>query len=128
LAGTGHVDLGRKREPGTVQRARQRLNDAGLVPVLRGSRSPVPPIRAMPPMPGVLADGLCARHPQPDIWCSRQPADRQAAVRVCQQCPVREPCLQWALVLPPTSAGAVYGGLLPAQLARLRREHERQAG
>jgi Transcription factor WhiB len=116
----------------TAHRIRRLLEHAGMIAARPEPRPPVPfpvtipPIAGMPRMPE-LEDGLCTRHPDPDLWCSDIWADRERAVSVCLRCPVQLACLQWALSLPPGAIGAVYGGLRPAQLARLRRDRQRES-
>jgi hypothetical protein len=106
---------------GTVQRIRQRLSGAGLAPGRPGSRMPVPVIPALPPMPGAMADGLCARHPQPDLWSSSVHADRATAIKVCQRCPALAACREWSLNLPARDIGVVWGGMTGQERARMKR-------
>jgi Transcription factor WhiB/Homeodomain-like domain len=107
----------------TVHRMRHRLEAAGLIPE-RASRPP-PAWRApaLPVMPPELADGLCTRHPEPDLWSSREPSDRAVALRVCRACPVQAICAAWSLALP-VSDTAVWGGLTAWQRRAIR--HRRQ--
>jgi WhiB family transcriptional regulator, redox-sensing transcriptional regulator len=48
-----------------------------------------------------------------------QPADYSAAVRVCEGCPVRSRCLDYALAT--RAAHGVWGGLTPSERKRLRK-------
>lgn len=66
----------------------------------------------LPLMPYELADrGLCASHPEPELWSSRYIADRQLAVSVCESCPVLALCGEWAQSLPRKfRVGMVYAG------------------
>jgi hypothetical protein len=105
----------------TVQRTRQRLSGAGLAPGRPGSRMPVPVIPALPPMPEAMADGLCVRHPQPDLWSSRVRADRAEAIRVCQRCPALAACRDWSLNVPARDTGVIWGGMTVQERARMKR-------
>ena len=79
-------------------------------------------------MPLALADhGLCTRHPRPELWTSTASAERQAAISVCQDCPVLLACREYGLSLPDTDP-AVYGGLTTSQRLKLKRERNRPAG
>jgi WhiB family redox-sensing transcriptional regulator len=55
-----------------------------------------------------------------------RPAETQAAAakRVCQRCPVRTPCLDWALT---TGTDGVWGGLDDVERRQLRRAGRRAA-
>jgi hypothetical protein len=75
----------------------------------------------VPLQPRVLADsGLCARHPDPGLWTSSRPLDRERATAICGWCPVLEVCREWALTLPQAD-GAIYAGLSAKQRRELRR-------
>ncbi|WP_072713674.1 WhiB family transcriptional regulator [Rhodococcus rhodnii] len=57
---------------------------------------------------------LCADSTSPDLWFPERDGQRphrervRPAVDVCHRCPVRRPCLQWALTqMPPYG---IYGG------------------
>jgi transcription factor WhiB len=81
----------------------------------------------LPVMPLELADdGLCTRHPEPDLWSSRRPSDRARAQQVCSACPVRVICQDWSLSLP-VSDSSVWGGLNHAQRLILKRHRAAQA-
>ena len=71
-----------------------------------------------------LSAGLCARHPEPDLWSSKHPGDRVRAIAVCKRCPLRALCAEWALTLPVTDR-AIYGAMWYAE--RLRARQGRQA-
>lgn len=67
--------------------------------------------------------GACAAG-DPDLFMD---ARRQAAaVAVCSACPVREPCLEFALATGPEFG--VWAGLTQAGLRALRRGRARRAG
>jgi WhiB family redox-sensing transcriptional regulator len=57
--------------------------------------------------------GLCAAHPDPDLWFSETPAAIAAATAVCSVCPSRAECLTSALTCG--DAVGVWGGTTPAQ-------------
>ncbi|KAB2380657.1 WhiB family transcriptional regulator [Actinomadura montaniterrae] len=63
-------------------------------------------------------------HMGPDAFEDEPPADRRArqdvAREVCESCPVWDLCLDYAMRIPP--AHGVWAGLLPYELAALRRE------
>ena len=81
----------------------------------RGRARP-PAVRQMPRMPPVLLSrGVCASHPRPDLWLSGALAESEAARHLCGTCPVRAPCLAWALALPPGSDLATTLGGLDAE-------------
>lgn len=44
-----------------------------------------------------MDDALCRESPSPDLWFSYEPADQRAAKAVCGECPVKQPCLEYAL-------------------------------
>ncbi|MGI5322050.1 WhiB family transcriptional regulator [Actinomadura nitritigenes] len=63
-------------------------------------------------------------HMGPDAFEIEPAADRRArqdvAREVCESCPVWDLCLDYAMRIPP--AHGVWAGLLPYELAALRRE------
>jgi hypothetical protein len=97
-----------------------------LVPVRRRAADPIR-VTALPPMPEAMADGLCASHPQPDLWTSSDAADRRQAQAVCRQCPVRQPCADWATANIRVMDTTIYGGMNAAERVRARREAARAA-
>jgi hypothetical protein len=109
----------------TVGRARRQLEAEGLIPVRGRPRPPDWHAPALPVMPPELADGLCTRHPEPDLWSSREPADRAVALRVCRACPVLAVCASWSLSLP-ASDSTVWGGLTAGQRRPIRHRRRRQ--
>lgn len=82
----------------------------------------------LPRQPVELADcGLCTRHPRPELWSASNHAERQAAISVCQRCPVVSICQEWSLALPDTDL-TIYGGLTTSQRIQAKRERNRAAG
>lgn len=76
------------------------------------------------PMPD-LSRGLCRLHPNPELWWSGQPADVERATTICAPCPVREPCLAWALGSDAkgtcNAPEGTWGGLSEQERRKLRR-------
>lgn len=71
------------------------------------------------PDPAWAAHGACAAHPDPDLWFTEADETRQqAAAAICAICPVREPCLDYALSVP--GLAGTWGGTTPTARARLR--------
>jgi WhiB family redox-sensing transcriptional regulator len=64
--------------------------------------------------------GLCATHPDPDLWFSEDPAGVAAATALCGVCPVRSECLTSSLACG--DAVGVWGGTTPAQRRHLAAE------
>lgn len=64
---------------------------------------------------------ICKDYPFPDIWHSRSILETQKAQSICNQCPVRNDCLDWALSVESKLSNkrldiwGVYGGLTRAQ-------------
>jgi hypothetical protein len=80
-----------------------------------------PAIQPLPPAPD-LSRGLC-QPPAPLWWTSGARAEREAAARICQSCPVLVPCGQWALSLPDADPG-VYAGMTQAGRRRRRAAYQ----
>ncbi len=78
------------------------------------------PAAGLPRQPD-LSQGTCSHHPHPDWWTSRSAPEREAAVRVCRSCPLREPCAAWSLNLPVTDT-TIYGGMTANERILARRE------
>jgi len=83
---------------------------------------PVLPIRlALPDMPGALCKGE-----DPSVWfpfpgtVGRPSASVRRAKAVCAACPARARCLEWAL--KANEIEGVWGGMTPAERARIRRQ------
>lgn len=74
-------------------------------------------------------DAACKDHPDPDIFFPDNPTGRpgigranntaNAALELCQACPVRSPCLAFALSQGMAYRDGIYGGLTARQRARL---------
>lgn len=59
----------------------------------------------------------------PDLWFSHDPADQAAALRTCAACPVRDACLDHALVHNPAHDDhGIWGGTDPRQRRAIRAE------
>jgi WhiB family redox-sensing transcriptional regulator len=78
----------------------------------------LPAGRALP----FFAGALCASAGKdPNLWHPDHGnrADAQAAKAVCQRCPAREPCLQWAM--DTHESHGIWGGTTPRERTALRR-------
>ncbi len=56
--------------------------------------------------------GLCAYHPNPDLWLPEGHMIEQLSQepkRICRECPVKQTCLDWALT--HEEEYGVWGGL-----------------
>jgi len=69
---------------------------------------------------------LCAGHPERANWFGDFPEQTDRAVAVCCACPVREPCLEFAL--DTQEALGVWGGTTPKERRRLLKLRARAAG
>lgn len=71
-----------------------------------------------------LTQAACVEWPS-DWWFAERGPERDAALAICQGCPIRAACLDHALELEGTTArqgrSGIFGGLTPAQRARLPR-------
>lgn len=68
-----------------------------------------------------LTDGLCATVDPELFFAHASSNDHQAAVRICRSCPLRAPCLEWAILSPQSGT---WGGTNERQrraIARKRR-------
>jgi WhiB family redox-sensing transcriptional regulator len=63
--------------------------------------------------------GICYRSPDPDAFYPEKGGSTRAAKRVCAGCPVKAPCLQYAL--DRDERFGVWGGLSERERRRLRR-------
>lgn len=120
-----------------VSEARQQLEREGVIPVIPAERRRRREvlirehlerlIRDTAPMPD-LAAGLCASgRYDPDLWTPGTPAQRAEAIRICQRCPVMQPCRDWAVAnLMTPDKSIVIGGLSSNARVTLRRQRERE--
>jgi WhiB family transcriptional regulator, redox-sensing transcriptional regulator len=71
---------------------------------------------------GWQQDAACKDVPDPDVFFPGKGEHAEAAKRVCAGCPVLVECLEFALATmrAPERDHGVYGGLTPAERARLR--------
>ena len=61
----------------------------------------------------------CAKVGDPDAFFSIEEGARAAAAKICMRCPLREPCLEWAL--ETRQEFGVLGGKTPAERRKIRR-------
>jgi WhiB family redox-sensing transcriptional regulator len=76
-----------------------------------------------------LAGALCANEGHdPDLWHPENGnrAGAEAAKAVCQRCPTRDRCLQWAL--DANEIHGVWGGTTPSERSALRRSGRQAVG
>jgi Transcription factor WhiB len=71
---------------------------------------------------GWQQDAACKDVPEPDLFFPGKGEDGEAAKRICAGCPVLVECLEFALATMRAADRdhGVYGGLTPAERARLR--------
>lgn len=78
--------------------------------------------------PGDWMDrGSCKGH-DPELWFPEKSTPRpriKIAVEICNACPVRQDCLDYALAEPPEVHG-IWAGLTQKQLAKLRTARKRR--
>jgi hypothetical protein len=91
----------------------------------RGQDAPDHP--GLPRKPAAMATGRCVGHPQPWLWTSSDPEEREAAIWICQACPALLACREWSVCLSPLDT-AIYGGLTSFARIALRRQRQREAG
>jgi WhiB family redox-sensing transcriptional regulator len=67
-------------------------------------------------------EAACQEAPDPDVFFPGKSESGEAAKQVCAGCPVTAECLEFALATMPAADRdhGVYGGLTPAERARLR--------
>lgn len=70
----------------------------------------------------VFEGALCAQT-DPDLWFPPPGGDPEPAKRICDRCPARQPCLDWALAHDVTG---VWGGTTEAERIRARRNRRRR--
>jgi hypothetical protein len=84
-----------------------------------------PYIPDLPPWPD-FSEALCVDHGHPpDLWTSDIQSQREAAIRICQRCPVLAACAEWSVSLSSMNR-AIYGARLAQQRVALRAERRRQ--
>jgi len=69
-----------------------------------------------------MDDATCAKAGDPNSWFpppGQVSAESQAAVEVCRTCPVRLPCLEFAI--DNNERHGIWGGLTKTERAKLRR-------
>ncbi|WP_207555852.1 WhiB family transcriptional regulator [Intrasporangium flavum] len=69
--------------------------------------------------PDWMHDGACRGTDDPDAFYPKRDRDAGDAVRMCQPCPVRQTCLEWAL--KHREEFGVWGGLTEDERRELRR-------
>lgn len=80
------------------------------------------------PDPTEWADDAACNDADPELFFSGDEADQKVALQLCDGCPVREPCLRFALL--DGQMHGVWGGTLEPrrrQMIRDRRRAEREA-
>jgi WhiB family redox-sensing transcriptional regulator len=81
-------------------------------------RSPMPPYKPMP----WFEHAACTTS-DPDAWYPSKGAAWKAAKRICEWCPVRAPCLKYAL--DTNQKDGIWGGLSVNERRKLKREAKR---
>lgn len=70
--------------------------------------------------PGEWAErGLCATHPEPELWFPERGAATEPAKAICRACPVQQECLTHALV--NAERFGIWGGKSERERRRLRK-------
>lgn len=69
------------------------------------------------PLPWITSDAACLNH-DPSLWDDENATDTREAKRICQGCPLRIPCVEWAL---ENREHGVWGGTSEAQRRQLGR-------
>jgi WhiB family transcriptional regulator, redox-sensing transcriptional regulator len=82
--------------------------------------------------PGPWAEQALCAQADPDAWFpgKGQHAVAKTAMRICRACPVRVPCLDYALSGADTWGGiatGIWGGTTPHQRAQLRQQRKTAA-
>lgn len=81
--------------------------------------------RRSAPLQDWAARGACASHPDPDLWFA-DPSDttrHEQAIALCESCPVKAACLNYALALP--NMPGTWGGTTETERALIRRRARR---
>lgn len=70
------------------------------------------------------ARGACVTHPDPDLWFDHEGGSLERnAIAICGTCPVKAPCLDYALSDPGLSG--VWGGTNPSMRTSIRNQARR---
>lgn len=78
-----------------------------------------------PPPECVYEEGSCVGLPQ-QWWFEEGPKEHSAkAISICKTCPVKQPCLRYALRLSPADDHGVWGGTTRNERLKLRRRNGR---
>ncbi len=73
------------------------------------------------PDPFWAASGACRRHPDPDLWfADADSKPGRQAIAICSTCPVRVPCLGYALSVP--GLDGIWAATTPNKRTRLRND------
>jgi hypothetical protein len=86
-------------------------------PPRSGPRIPARPGLAFAPQP--WADQALCAEVDPELWFPEKGESARPAKQVCARCPVRRPCLDYALATGEPNG--IWGGLTPPQRRALRR-------
>lgn len=76
-------------------------------------------------IPILTADALCAQF-GPEMFFPKVGHNAAAAKRICQVCPVRSECLQWAL--DNNEQAGIWGGTSPAEREQLAKAQRPDTG
>lgn len=109
----GEADPGPSRGADAIRPSR--TVDPGLLPL------PWPPGGLVLPL---LPGALCKSR-DPDVWFPGRGESFAEAKAVCRACPVRVPCLEWAIQAGERTG--VWGGTSPDERARLRQQRRHRA-
>ena len=116
LAGAAFHDCGTLDAPET----------AAAVTVRRAA-----PARTVPALaPGAWAESALCAQADPEVWFPERGRSANQARRICASCPVRTPCLDYALAGADTWAGfstGIWAGTTPRQRAAIRRARASKA-
>lgn len=91
------------------------------------SRTVAPGLLLLPSLPGGLVlpllPGALCKGQDPRLWFPSQGGSHERAKAVCQVCPARADCLDWAM--QTNERNGVWGGTSPNERALLRRRDRR---
>lgn len=75
-------------------------------------------------LPAWMDDGACKHHPHPEWWFPTVGEGHAhvtwKAIEICQSCPVREQCLEYAVTTHQNHG--IWGGMFERQRRKVRRE------